>query len=130
MAQRLLKKNIKIDAFISSPAKRARKTAEVFAKAYHRNAGDIIFSELLYLASPAVLARIISETDNRHHCIAVFSHNDGLTDFANQLANVRIDNIPTCGIFAVDIRADNWKDFAAAEKTFWFFDCPKAGISD
>lgn len=34
MAKRLADKKIKIDAFISSPAKRAKKTAEEFAEAY------------------------------------------------------------------------------------------------
>ena len=34
MAERLLKKYPRIEAFISSPAKRALKTAAIFAKAY------------------------------------------------------------------------------------------------
>ena len=34
MAKRLLDKGIAIDAFISSPAKRAKKTAEIIAKEY------------------------------------------------------------------------------------------------
>ena len=43
MAQRLLDKKIKIDAFISSPAKRAKKTATVFAEAYDKKKDDIFF---------------------------------------------------------------------------------------
>jgi phosphohistidine phosphatase len=34
MAKRLLEKSVAIDAFISSPAKRARKTASLFAAEY------------------------------------------------------------------------------------------------
>ena len=40
MAQRLLDKKIKIDAFISSPAKRAGKTARIFAKEYKVDKDD------------------------------------------------------------------------------------------
>ena len=50
-----------------------------------------------------------------------------LQHFANSLTNTRTDNIPTCGIFAVKIKTKHWKDFADAEKEFWFFDYPKAG---
>jgi len=41
MAQRLLDKKIAIDAFVSSPAKRAKKTAELFCNAYNKNKEDI-----------------------------------------------------------------------------------------
>ena len=43
MAKRLIKKEINIDAFISSPAKRARKTAEAFLKEYDEKKGHVFF---------------------------------------------------------------------------------------
>jgi len=125
MAQRLLDKKIKIDAFIASPAKRARKTAELFVKQYKADKEHIIFFEALYLASPFIFSDVISKTDDQFNTIAVFSHNDGITTFANTLTNAKTDNIPTCGIFAVKVKADHWSDFAEAEKEFWFFDYPK-----
>ena len=42
MAKRLLNKKISIDAFISSPAKRAIKTATLFAHEFGRKKDDII----------------------------------------------------------------------------------------
>jgi phosphohistidine phosphatase len=126
MAKRLLKKEIAIDAFISSPAKRARKTAELFAKEYEEKKDNIIFYDKLYLASPSVFTEVISKTNDRYSVIAVFSHNEGITQFANSLTNIRTDNIPTCGVFAVKIKTKQWKDFDAAEKEFWFFDYPKS----
>lgn len=127
MAKRLLKKGISIDAFISSPAKRARKTAEAFIKEYGEKKGHIFFLDQLYLASPPVFTEVIKETGDEYDTIAVFSHNEGITQFANTLTDVRADNIPTCGIFAIKIKTSHWKDFADAEKEFWFFDYPKAG---
>jgi phosphohistidine phosphatase len=127
MAKRLLDKKVIIDAFIASPAKRTAKTAGIFAETFKRKAGDIIFNEDLYLAGPLVFYNVISATDNAFKTIALFSHNNGLTEFANQLASVRIDNIPTCGIFAVKADCDSWADFRTAKKQFWFFDYPKAG---
>lgn len=127
MAKRMRDKDIKIDAFISSPAKRARKTAEAFAKEYKEEKENIIFFDELYLPSPSTFFDVISKTDDQFKTIAVFSHNDGLTSFANMLTSSRIDNIPTSGVFAVKINTKHWTDFEKAEKEFWFFDSPKKG---
>ena len=126
MAKRLKEKDISIDAFISSPAKRARKTAEAFVKELKEKKKDIHFDEALYLASPNTFFSVISNVDDEYNTIAVFSHNEGITSFANMLTETKIDNIPTCGIFAVKIKAKSWADFEKAEKEFWFFDYPKS----
>lgn len=125
MAKRLLDKNIQIDAFIASPAKRALKTAEAFCKVFDTKKEKIIFFEELYLAGPDTFTDVISKTDEKFDNIAIFSHNNGITDFANTLTTARIDEIPTCGIFAIKVNAKSWKDFAQAEKEFWFSDWPK-----
>ncbi|HRO69815.1 MAG TPA: histidine phosphatase family protein [Chitinophagaceae bacterium] len=127
MAERLRKKDINIDAFIASPAKRARKTAEAFLKELKDKKKEIEFYEELYLAAPSVFFDVISRTNDKYDTIAVFSHNDGITAFANLLTTTRIDNIPTCGIFAVKAKIKHWSEFETAEKEFWFFDYPKAG---
>ena len=125
MAKRLLDKGIAIDAFISSPAKRAKKTAEIIAKEYKAEKDDIFFFDELYLARPSIFIEVISNINDRYDTIAVFSHNEGITEFANSLTGTKTDNIPTCGIFAIKIKAKHWKDFKTAEKEFWFFDSPK-----
>jgi phosphohistidine phosphatase len=127
MASRLVDKDITIDAFIASPAKRARKTAELFVKEFKGEKGDIIFFEELYLANPSAFFDVISKTDDKFKTIAVFSHNEGITDFANNLTDTKIDDMPTCGIFAVKAKIKHWSDFKDAEKEFWFFDSPKKG---
>ena len=127
MARRLLDKKITVDAFISSPAKRARKTAEFFAKAFGREKEDIHFFESLYLAPAPVFFEVISGISDDYDSIAVFSHNDGITDFANMLTDARIDNSPTCGIFAIKSDIKTWKDFGEESNRFDFFDYPKSG---
>lgn len=126
MARRLLDKNINIDAIISSPAKRAAKTAKAFAESYDLKKSRLQFKEELYMAGSAAFTAVIESADEKFESIAVFSHNPGITDFANELTNARIDNIPTCGVFAIKINTDTWKDFRNAPKEFWFFDYPKA----
>jgi len=128
MAQRLWQRDLKIDLFISSPAKRARKTAEEFVKVYG-NKKEVQLKSALYLAASDTFYSIIEQADPRADTIAVFSHNPGITEFANSLTTARIDNIPTCGVFAVSIDTDRWENFSSADKSFVFFDYPK-GIID
>jgi phosphohistidine phosphatase len=126
MATRLLDKNIAIDAFVSSPAKRAKQTAELFCTTYNRNPNEIIFVESLYHAPAKDLFNAVENLDNKFSSVAIFSHNTGLTNFVNQLVeNVFIDNVPTCGVFTVTIAIDKWADFYEAKKELLFFDYPK-----
>ena len=126
MAKRLLDKKTAIDAFISSPAKRAKSTCKAFCKVYDRDKDEIIFIEELYHASVETFIKVASRIDDKFQSAAIFSHNPGITDFVNTLVkDVNIDNMPTCAIFAVEIEAGSWKDFLSAPKKFLFIDYPK-----
>lgn len=125
MAEKLLERKIKIDAFVASPAKRAAKTASIIAEAFGKKKEKIIFKEELYLASVDVFREVVSALDDKYDTVAIFSHNEGITDYANMLCPVRVDNIPTCGIYAVKADIKSWKEFEEGEKLFWFFDYPK-----
>jgi phosphohistidine phosphatase len=126
MAQRLIDKKITIGAYIASPAKRALTTANLFAETFGAAKGSLKTIQKLYHAAPAVFYEIISGIDDSVETAAVFSHNPGITAFVNELTNTRIDDMPTCAVFAVQIDIDHWKDFRDAKKTFLFFDYPKA----
>lgn len=126
MAKRLIDKKIQMDAFISSPAKRAIKTAELFKEAYGKNAGEILLITRLYHASPEDFFETILHLEDSFKTVAVFSHNPGITAFVNELTNeVKIDNMPTCGVFAIEVHTKKWASFMKAKKKFLFFDYPK-----
>ena len=127
MAQRLLNRHIKIDAFVSSPAKRARKTAELFAETLGADKKNLLLIDNLYHPLPAAFFATIAGMDDAVQCLAIFSHNPGITDFVNMLSTVRTDNMPTSAVYAVKADIQSWKDFEKAKKEFWFFDYPKAG---
>jgi phosphohistidine phosphatase len=126
MAKRLLERNVSIDAFISSSAKRARKTAALFIKEFEGDKEQIILMPTLYLAGPDAFYDAIANAPASAKTIAVFAHNPGITEFANELTDVRIDDMPTCAIFAVKADIKDWSEFKDAEKEYWFFDYPKA----
>src|SRR5665647_2102249 len=125
MAQRLLDKKINIDAFVSSPAKRAKKTAELFCKVYDKNKDNIIFISALYHATPEIFFEVIDQLNDDFTNVAIFAHNPGITEFVNELVeDVMIDNMPTCSVFAIKINIAKWKDFAKAKKELLFFEYP------
>ncbi|MFN8288791.1 MAG: histidine phosphatase family protein [Chitinophagaceae bacterium] len=129
MAKRLAERKIKVDAIVSSPAKRAAKTAKAFAEELEVKKKDFEYKEELYLAAPSVFYDVVERLDDEYKTVALFSHNEGITDFANQLTDARIDNIPTCGVFAIKADCEKWSDFRHCKKEFWFFDYPKAGLT-
>jgi phosphohistidine phosphatase len=127
MAKRLLDKKANIELFVSSPAKRAKKTCQAFCEVYKRDKDEIVFVDDLYHASVDTFFKVVSGLDDKYNSAAVFSHNPGITDFVNALdTGTSIDNMPTCAVFAVTVESDNWNDFATAKKNFLSFDFPKS----
>lgn len=126
MVERLIKKQVGIDFFVSSPAKRALATAAFFAEAYGKKTEDIFTISSLYEPTLQAFYSAIADFDNNFNVAAIFSHNAAITDFANQLTSFRIDDMPTCAVFAVRADINSWKEFTSAPKEFWFFDYPKS----
>ena len=126
MAKRLLKKKIPIDAILSSPAKRAKSTAEYFAKEYDIPKKKIYLIPELYMASNEAFVKTIRNAPEKADSIALFSHNNGITQFANALSETRIDHMPTCSVFAVKADIDSWQQFEPGKNEFYFFDYPKS----
>ncbi len=128
MAARIREKPVKVDLFVSSPAKRAKKTARIFAEEFKKEKDDVMYIEDLYGADRSGFEKTVSTLPDQHETVAIFSHNPGITEFANTLSIVRVDDMPTCAVFAVSAEVDKWQDFLAAEKKFLFFDYPKNPI--
>jgi len=126
IAKRLKDKTDRIDAFITSPARRAKKTAEFFIEEFGRDEKELILAPALYHAAIDDFYQTIHDADNKFKSIALFSHNPGITSFANEIiTKAELDNMPTCSVFAVKADIKNWSEFKDAEKEFWFFDYPK-----
>jgi phosphohistidine phosphatase len=125
MGRKLFKKNTVIDQFVSSPALRAKTTAELFITEYKRDLKEIFLIPTLYHSEGAHFNEVISRLDDQFEHIAIFSHNPGITDFASNLTNTPISHMPTCSVFAVSTPIQSWKDFPGSTKNFLFFYKPE-----
>lgn len=128
MAKRLAHKGIRPELLVSSPARRAVQTAEAFAAGLEIPKQAIRQAESLYMAGPLDFFKVIASLDHEAQTAALFSHNPGITDFANLLDVARIDHFPTCAVFGVRADIKHWKDFEKGAKSFWFFDYPKKAV--
>jgi phosphohistidine phosphatase len=125
MAKRLKEKNISIDLFVSSTARRAKKTAKIFAAGYKSEEQDIMLVDYLYEPTTDSFMKAVMELPDEKDTVAIFSHNPGITQFANSLSIVHVDDMPTCAVFGLAINTKSWGEFREAGKNFLFFDYPK-----
>ena len=125
MAERIKEQSIDIDSFVSSPAKRAKKTAKIFMNELKKNVEEMLLIPDLYEASVNNFYTTIENLEDTKNVVAVFAHNPGITEFVNSLHCSPVYNMPTCAVFALKIKTNQWKDLRVAEKQFLFFDYPK-----
>ncbi|MGK7393947.1 MAG: SixA phosphatase family protein [Candidatus Cyclobacteriaceae bacterium M3_2C_046] len=124
MGRILSKREIKPDLILSSPALRAIKTAVIIATEIQYE-GSIEARPEMYHANSAVLWQLIRDLPESVQSVMVFGHNPGFTDLANVLTTGQVDNIPTCGVFAVKWEVTKWKELNKQAGSLLHFDYPK-----
>ena len=130
MGKRLQKRNILPDLIISSPARRAKHTAQEVAHSMGYASTAILYDEALYEASAEVLLTTLQTVDNRVVILLLAGHNPGLTALANRLTPHYIDNIVTAGMVAIQLPTDDWAEVGASTLgQFLWYDYPKSGRS-
>jgi len=121
-------KKIKPDLIIASPAKRAKKTAIVIANKISYSEKKITYREELYEASFNTILIVLKKLDEKYNSVMLFGHNPGLTQLNNHISNHYIDNIPTCGIVALELNME-WPELDNNKCNFLFFEYPKMFIA-
>ena len=128
MGKRLKEREIYPDLMISSPARRAFSTAKRIAKILGYKKEGIKTEKKLYHAGEEQILSVIKTLSDKFEVVMVIGHNPGLTEFVNTFKDDEgqiIDNIPTCGIVAFEMKVDRWKDIGWANGKMIFFDFPK-----
>ena len=125
MGRRLAAQEIMPDMILSSPARRARKTAGQLARALGFYKKNIIIHEEIYGASVDELLKIIQGLDEDISSVIIVGHNPETTVMANVLGGLDIDNVPTCGVVAYDFTVSSWQEIEKGRGTLVFFDYPR-----
>ncbi len=125
MGRMLESREESVDLVISSTAKRALKTAKLISDEIGYSQNDIIIDNRIYMAGIADFIEVLQECRNKDKTIMLFSHNYGITDFANYISGSGIDNIPTCGIVKIKFDFSNWEKIKKEKGKLEYFIYPK-----
>lgn len=117
MSRFLKHNNISIDHFVSSPAVRALNTCKIFNQTYQLNCST---NEKLYNPSERNFESVIYDLDDNLSSVALFSHNNGISNFANSISE-DIFHFPTCGVAGFEVDCESWSEFDGAKKKLLFF---------
>jgi len=125
MGQRLARRGMVPDLILTSPAKRARKTAVRLCRGMTISKRVIRIDAAIYDTDVSGLLKIIDKIDDSHNRVMLIGHNCELTLLANQLAAVDIYNVPTCGIVGCSLAINSWQHTQQVPAELLFFDYPK-----
>ncbi|MEZ5561891.1 MAG: histidine phosphatase family protein [Gammaproteobacteria bacterium] len=125
MGRRLLARGSRPSLILCSTALRARHTAQIIARELGYPGEFLQREPGLYLATPEQIMAVLAGQADAFRNIIVCGHNPGLTELANRLAGSDIDNIPTCGMVAIDLDLESWTEIANASGSLQLYDYPK-----
>lgn len=107
------------ERILSSPAQRARETAEGVA-----GDAELLFDERLYMAGPETLAEVVAALPADCDSAMVVAHNPGLEDWIGHLCGARL-RLPTAGLAALHLDVPRWDQIHGASAELQWFVTPR-----
>jgi phosphohistidine phosphatase len=111
MGEFMKKKKMVPSIILSSPAARARHTAELFKDGGGFQA-EIAFDGRIYEASPRALREIVSELNDATKKVMLVGHNPGMEGFVRFLTG-QLEPMPTASVAVIDLDIKHWEDLDA-----------------
>lgn len=114
---------------ISSPAKRALTTAQIFAQTLNYPNKKILTDRRIYEAGTHDLLNVVNDLDDQHHVIALFGHNPGLSQLITYLTEGDYTDIPTTAIACLKFEhSPSWKEVSRGTAHLIAYQYPKDGL--
>ncbi|MEQ1645660.1 MAG: histidine phosphatase family protein [Pyrinomonadaceae bacterium] len=96
------------ETILSSPAMRARTTAELVQQAGAFDA-EIAFVDDIYEASPGSLRQAVAEINDAFTTALLVGHNPGIEGFIRYLTG-KLEPMPTAALAVVELEVDRWSE--------------------
>ncbi len=125
MGRELAKRGFIPDLIVSSPAKRALKTAVNIARRVGASPRKIERNEIMYSSGIEGILGMIRKLDDGIRTAIVVGHNPDITALANRLGDFRIDNVPTCGMVCFNFEGRKWQKAIDSGGKMAFYEFPK-----
>ena len=126
IALRIVKSGIKPDLLISSPAKRAFKTASIFSQQFSISTDQILKKDFLYgTFGVKEISRLLKEEAQELNVVFVFGHNPALSWLAATLTDDFNRSLPTSGVIIIEFDTDSWDKIDRTNGRLVLFECPE-----
>lgn len=102
------------DLIVSSPATRARETAEFVRKAGHFDA-EILFEPRIYEAGLGDLIEVVSNVENSCEKLLIVGHNPGFEHLVGSLTGA-YQAMPTAALAVIELEIENWNEITRGGK--------------
>jgi phosphohistidine phosphatase len=124
MGERLARRGAKADLILTSPAVRARATAQGMAAALGCKHKDIVVDERLNGCRATDLLGVVQGLDGGLRRAMLVGHDPALSELARQLAS-EITHLPTCAVAEFRFEAKSWSAVGRVPLQQVALDCPK-----
>ena len=121
VSSELQQRGIKIDIMVSSPAKRAMKTAHIFAENLGFDNNKISYVKDMYDGmTTSQFLKLIHELHESAETVFFFGHNPDFQYFVDNLLKDLGSDMPTCSTVGIDFDVARWEDVEVrkGEKAF------------
>jgi phosphohistidine phosphatase len=119
----LRRQNIAVDIIVSSPAKRARRTTEIFLNAV-KMPNTATFDQRIYEAGPTQLLLVVSEIQGAHKVALLIGHNPGFEELLEYFTG-RLVRMPTAALACIDLKVDDWPNIQPQAGELHWLQTPK-----
>jgi phosphohistidine phosphatase len=125
MALRLKKAGLVPQLVYSSPANRAKSTAQIMCRQWGLGPAELQIHEHLYMAYADEIQDVISLAPDGISDLAIFGHNPSFTLFVNKFLEAPLDNLPTAGVAILSFESDSWSELSPGRIKQTLVDIPK-----
>lgn len=105
----------------SSPAKRAKTTAELFKTRLNIEDQHFHIKPQLYTFNANEVFDFIKKLDDKYNNVMLFGHNPAYTELVNRLGSSPMDNLPTTGLVSIGFEIESWKLIQKGETHLYLF---------
>jgi phosphohistidine phosphatase len=113
------------DRMLSSPARRACKTARRIAREVGYPKDEIEVRDELYLSGSEAVIAVIKALEEGANRVYLVGHNPDLSQAASRLTGEDQGEMPTCGIVAIEFPVERWAYVLEGSGRVLFVDDPK-----
>jgi len=121
MADRLKEKLMVPEYIVTSPALRARTTAEIFAD--HLGLPVPATNKSIFEASEKTLLKIINDLPDQYNFVALVGHNPGIAYILQYLTGAAME-VHTSAVALIDFETDDWASISKGLGTLAYFSWP------